>query len=832
MQKKLLLALSLALLLVTGCFLDNPTETNFPSWTVTLEVPLTQQTFLVSDLLDDSTFTRTDYDGESLYALNKDVNIDTTRVGNQLQVDDISQNFSQTVNEISVATTSKTAGAEIGKISLADIGPIQSGPFAFDEIMPSDVISDLQAAITAGGGSATVDSIPGADLEPVSKSFSFDSFSSATFDQGSIDITVTNNMIIDLGKPFQIYLVDNTGTEVDSVVFSEYIPKNGGSNTQNLDLTGKTLDNINSIKVDGQSDGSQGQSVTIESEDLDKGFTVDINGTNMIVTSAIAEVPAQTIPTRTDTVQLQESDNKITAADISSGSLNIEVDNQIALGADITLTINNLKDAGNNPFQHAISVNANGSVSNNPDLSAYTLVMPDTAHQQLEYEYSVATQSTGGSQVEVQENDSIKVDLSLANLTFSSVTGYFAHDAIVKTDTVSLQTDHTLQSALFDQGDLVITMTNNMGVEADVGFNITELKDAGGQSFAASFSLPNLGQSSTQSYSLENYNLEMSGADQQLQYESSITIPSDQEMTINFEDSIGVDFSLTGVEFESITGVISPITIELDSISQELPDFPEELQSINLQDVNLTLDFISSITDLPILMDLSITGSNSSGETETISVSGWNINADSDSTFDAAPLINLFPDAITATGQVTIGDGVQSTTITQNAYATGTLNIHAPFIFNISGDISPETEPQLVEPELGEEIDNIESMSLYIESANHFLFGASLEVLAARDTNSFHFASGFPDPDTLGFFSLEPGTESGPSIGLDSLVLDKDQIDLFSEPLYIKTAVTLLGQPDNEPSKIRSTDSLSVTLYGSAKLINDFLVSDEEEESQ
>ena len=818
-MRKTLIPLILGLgLLITACYLDNPTQTDFPSWAVQFDLPLMQESLAFSDLVSDSLFTtQPGANGDSIYAVNQTINIDTTRVGNQLQIGDIKQSFGQAVDAVSIQTTPKTAHAEIGPISLPDIGPLQTDEFSFSAIMPPSIVGPIESALNTFG-SITVDSIPGTSLQPVTKSFSFGDFKSATFQSGTIDVTIHNNMLFDFGKPFTISLVDTlTGTAKDSVVFNSYIPQ-GSSDTQVIDLAGKTLADVNGIRVRGHSDGSQGSPVTFNSAaDLDKGFYVEVNVQNMVITSADAKIPAQVIAAN-DTVTFQQSSTKIEQADIATGSLDLSIDNSLPLSGTINLTISSLVDGSNNPFQTSIPISPSSSVQDPNDLSAYTLVM-DTSAQQLEYSYTIQTTATDPGYATVSQNDSVNVGIDLSNLSFSSVTGYFSSQALAVSDSLNLQTDHQIQQAVLDSGRLVITITNNMGLQADVDLGVSELHTPSNGSFSGVIPLPAPGGTDSVVYDLHDYSIQLTGSDQILHYSSDISLDPTQLMTLNFNDSLDINIRLADVSFSSITGVLSPVTIDIGPMNEEISALPDVLDGIDLSSVDLTLDFVSNI-DIPVYLDLSIYAYNDAGEVDSLVVNNWNITDTPDTTFDGMEnLINLHPNRFVASGSATIGDGVTSATISKNEFAAGSLQISAPLSFQISGDVSQEVGPESVNAGLQDNADNIERLTLYADLENQFLFGASVEVLAAKDTLSFEPGAAVK-PDTLAILDVNPGTPDGATARLDSVILDSSQFKLFRDSLYIKADVHLLGQPDGT-TDIRTTDSLFISLYGSVKYLND-----------
>ncbi|HKJ68091.1 MAG TPA: hypothetical protein VKA68_09065 [bacterium] len=823
MRKLLILLSGAALLWIGACYIDNPTQTNFPMWPVQLDVPLYKQHMGFSDILDDSLITQVvDTDGDSLYAIQKDIQIDTTRLDNQLAFDNLTQSFTQSIDAVTIESTPKSAHAEIGKVALADIGPITTTEFIFEQIMPAALVDPLRTAIQINGGTATVDSIPSTDLEPVTKAFSFGDFEGATFESGTIEVTVYNNMVIPFGKPFTLSLMDTIANSVqETVSFSEYIPENSSA-TETIDLAGKTLSNINGVRVNGESDGSQEQPVTLTDADLQSGFSLEANVRNMVVSAATAKIPSQMIA-NTDTVALQNSDAKIESAEISTGSLDIDVQNTIDLNSEVTLSIPSLVDNQNNPLETTIQLTAQTDNQTSIDLSPYTLNM-DTAAQQLEYSYEILTAATDPNLATIQENDSIDVQINLQNITFSSITGYFTSNAIVETDSIALQTGHQIQEALLDSGQLAITITNNMGVMADVFLSIDELYEPDQSSFAETISLPPLGAQQSSVFNLRNHTIEIDGQQQSLHYESRINLDPEQRMTINFDDSLGIDLGLTDINFAHITGIVEPITIKIDTVEQEISTLPEELDGIDLQDVDMSLNFETNL-QIPVFLDLSISAYNNQGESDSIVVNDWDITQQSTLVIDQAEdLINLHPTKFVAAGAARIGDGVQSATVSKGEYAAGTLNILAPLSFQISEDISQEIDPQEVSADIPEQV---EEFILYTDIVNQFLFGATVEVVAAPDTNTFHSGSSIK-PDTLVILRIDPGDPDNAVSKVDSVVLNDSKIALFQEPIYLKTNVSVIGQSNGLATKVRSTDSLFISLSGSVKYLNDHLASENE----
>jgi hypothetical protein len=99
-----------------------------------------------------------------------------------------------------------------------------------------------------------------------------------------------------------------------------------------------------------------------------------------------------------------------------------------------------------------------------------------------------------------------------------------------------------------------------------------------------------------------------------------------------------------------------------------------------------------------------------------------------------------------------------------------------------------------------------------MEYDNMFDFDTNISLLSAANVS--HFETGSPTtPNVLGSLTLK-----GNSSSIDSLHLDESQIELFDDIIFVKTKVFLSS---NGEVKFLSTDSLTITSYGSVKYLVD-----------
>ena len=177
-------------------------------------------------------------DGEisdSIFVYHKQINIDKVEVGNKLEIDPISSGFSQNIDDVSVSPI-KNISSKIGIMSLNDIEPTATDPFIFRDIYPE--IEDVN--------NGTMVAIPSFELMPILKPFTFEDFESAEFSQGSLELTINNSMVIPLGSPLliellQVLLGDTLNIPGASLEFDDVIDANNGTATGTIDLTDISL---------------------------------------------------------------------------------------------------------------------------------------------------------------------------------------------------------------------------------------------------------------------------------------------------------------------------------------------------------------------------------------------------------------------------------------------------------------------------------------------------------------------------------------------------------------------------------------------------------------
>ena len=509
-----------------------------------------------------------------------------------------------------------------------------------------------------------------------------------------------------------------------------------------------------------------------------------------------------------------ESDSDILEANLNSGNLIINIVNGINTSAEgaptAIITINEIVNAANND---PLVINTGSMYGNldpiEVDLNGYKILMPQN-NQSLNYIADVQTVYEVGTYSLL---DSIEIDISVTELGFSTVRGFFAQDAMSDSNSIALDDSTVVYNAVLKSGDLALTIDNSIGVVADVFFQIDEFYK-NSTSLDTSFTI-NPGVSNVE-IDLSGYNLVLpSNVDtQKVNYVSNISLPSDQEMTLSLSDSISIEVNMTNLEFLTVTGQINPVTVDIDPVEQTIDALPEELDGFDFEDVEMTIDFNSSI-DLPVYLDLSITAYNDQSGDSVVKRVSQNIHANPSIQIpDASTLINIRPDRIIARGSAQVGDLDSIGTVASDDSLSGVMTVKAPLMFLIDEDavISPDPA-ELVEQ--GDSLgipDDIIDAALILHIENQWEFGANVSIVLAPDSLSIENG----EVDTLlSGFTFNPDASV-----VDTIYLDQDAFQLLKRsPSWIQPQVSVISD-SNSPVRFLSTDTLKITIDGISSSID------------
>ena len=635
----------------------------------------------------------------------------------------------------------------------------------------------------------------------------------AVMSNGNLNIIVTNNLPLTGNVQLDIPSL-YFGTE-DSIFTQNFGLAAGTFSVPTANMSGWTMAmdyadqrlNYHCLITTNDTDPNN---VPIDSSD---NVELDLAITDIFFSEVTGQIESQTITQEGDITI--ESESQIDSAHISAGQMDLVINNNIGGAADVQLTVPELVRGGID-LDTVLIINPGENI-HSISLVDYDLI-PTIGLKDQRLTYGTTTITQAGFNT-YYLNDSINVAINLPGLTFDVVTGKISQEDIVEEDVIELDNDTKVDLALIESGQIQLIIQNFIGLEGDVLFSIAELS-LNGSSLELSFDISSITDADTQTIDLSGYSLNLDVANQQVNYTSTLTINSEESLTLTLNDSIAIDVLIDTLWFSSVTGIIDTMEVTIDTVKQEISALPDDMDGFEFTNVEISIDFDSGIS-IPVFLDLTMEASNSTGTMETSSITDWNIT-DSSSVIipNANELINIQPDMILAYGSVRVGGDGTSGTITSDQTISGLLSVKAPLELMILPNAQITTDPELTtEADAGETIPGeIEEIKIFIRYDNEFEFGTAVTVLMSQDTLRFDDGTAVVLVDSL----LIPAGETG----LDSLVLNDERLGLFNQDsMYVQTKINVLGQTDENgnpvPSKFLSTDTLQLNIYGRIQYLMD-----------
>lgn len=626
----------------------------------------------------------------------------------------------------------------------------------------------------------------------------------AIITHGALDISVTNNLLLTgniLLKIPSLYY-----ESIDSTLKLNFLLESGSFSLNTVDLDGWSL----VMDFDNQyldynytitTDDTEPNSISISQTD---NVELDLNISEIFFSSVSGQIESQIVEKSGD-INI-ESESRIQSASISNGQMNLIVDNSIGGSANVHLTVPELIK-GNTILDTVLFIDS-GENGFAISLSDYELQPVSIDDQRLTYNTNTTTLVETNT---YYLQDSINITINLSDLTFDAVSGYLNQDDNIQMDRIDLDNDTKIQTAEIDSGKILFTIQNFIGLEADVIFSIEELKQ-GSDPLETSFQISSSLDPFQREIDLSGYTLSLPLDSQSVNYTSTLSIPNDQLLSLTLNDSIAIDVLIDTLWFGSITGIVDTVDVSIDTVKKEISALPEDMDGFDFTNVEISIDFESGIS-IPVFLDLTLEASNSNGDSETVSISNWNIS-DSSTVIvpNASTLINVQPDQILAYGSARVGGDGTVGSVTSDEIILGELSVRAPLEFEIGQDALITTDPTLLNENESEVVpEEIENIVLFVQYDNDFEFGSMITVSMSQDT--LDFESGTAD---LLIDELQIGSTSS---GLDSIELNDNRLGLFNQDsIYLRVEIKVIGQEDNNgnpvPSKFLSTDAMQLNIYG------------------
>lgn len=375
--------------LIAGCEVNSP---EMPSFDSSVVVPLGVERVEVLDALDDEDYLVQELDGSVSFFIEGDP--DTMDFAFDLATDVQPQSIRQ----------------GLGNFDLAAMDPLAYG-FTLGEIWAP-----------AAGVTNLVTPVPPFPIDVLSPGQDLPDIDSATLASGSASITVTNGLPVPISAnagPDRIELVlENPadGAALATFHFDEILP--GGTATQAADLAGVVLPGQVRVRLTGGSPGSGASAVVVNGDD---SIAVDAVFSDLVVSEATAVVDAQSFATNFDTEL--PTDYEILQAVIESGSIGLDVANDMPIPCTAVMTWPAIVDLDGNPLITSFDLAPFESASRTVDFTGRIVDGGGAALTALTADVDIVTPGSGAGTVTLAATDGLTASLTGGTIAFSSVTG-------------------------------------------------------------------------------------------------------------------------------------------------------------------------------------------------------------------------------------------------------------------------------------------------------------------------------------------------------------------------------------------------------------------------
>jgi hypothetical protein len=613
----------------------------------------------------------------------------------------------------------------------------------------------------AAGSPSQGDPIPGGQTPfPVNISIDTDYFESASIKQGAVEITLLNDLGLDLDRLSLTLYSDNT--PVGSVDFIGF--NHNSLQTEQLVIVANPgvdpevfLTNLNAdIEIEWPSQNMQ--------DDAGNLIVNDVSGSGLIASQVSAQIPSQDF-TFSGNVQFDDQEFRFETAshyaEIESGNLNIEnILNSIDL--EVSVLQISFPDIRQGPqfneadslvilFDGAEAIPAGNSqpVSRSADLSGYRIFAENNT---VNYTLFAETENTLNSESSVRtitETDAVEADIVIENLVISEVFGVPALQR-------SLLNDNDP-----DNGDNLDLLNDNEAEIIDIdGIRKISEKVSG---------------------------IEFTDASLELNYRSNIGLPVSITGAFLGEDAQGNHFFLSGTGVNSVT----------------------ENEPANL----LLLDGSSIPIEDLIRLDLSPSGNPDTPESFILDSSNSTI----------IDFFNRLPVSIRFIGVADLNSSEDEGIVRNPVQFQPDLRLNVPLSIRADAATYSDTTSQDLGNLPGPGDDSIiEDGSLEIQYSNGIPLGFSL-VIEFLDENGDQITSIPIGSSSEIRFHPAPvdgnGAGNGSSNGTNTIAFTRDQLDRLNLTRRVRIQAEIQTTDGNEV-RIRETDEVTLRIGGRFNILN------------
>lgn len=425
-NKKLLIIILVSSFTMQFCNLNEPTA---PRWDVSANIPIAKKSYSLLDIIEKNKSIIKSYQSgidKGLLYYSDYQEISTITLDDKLKVTGFSKNVEEKIGPINIKNDSVRAD-----IGLEWIG-ITASPGTQAEVPPVNNVS------------------VNADFSSTSQ------FESLEIDHGKLGLSFENHFSSLVTISISNIHLQNSSTGEEIINYDSPIILPPGQKTTISDLVlvqGTQIKNPFKLSFNVSTNGSNGQKVTIP----EKSISIITILKEIEVTKATAKIPKQDPILIENYLEIDKNEikpTKIINAKLRNGILNLSINNQLDVDAEMSFEFPNLKTATGQIFTATkfIPRKQNVVVFNNYSLANHLIVSQTAdATNKLNYKVSFAVKESNDFRT-ISSTDGISANIGVDNLELEEFTGILKPTELNSTRTaVSLNTEDLKEKLQFKQ---------------------------------------------------------------------------------------------------------------------------------------------------------------------------------------------------------------------------------------------------------------------------------------------------------------------------------------------------------------------------------------------
>ena len=401
--------------------------------------------------------------------------------------------------------------------------------------------------------------------------------------------------------------------------------------------------------------------------------------------------------------------------------------------------------------------------------------------------------------ITISKNDQVTAEIELTDFIFSQITGQFQSFSIEDSGATEIDStgEYELQYAEIDSCDAYVSISTDppLPINTDVTLTFDEIYTQTKSPLTLTLSVPGDTMISFAGYTIGESEASTEIIDSLHYFYEATTTPTNQTVTLHYEDEINADIEIGKILFNTVKGNINNKTFEVDpqETTIDLGDFPDSLDNAFIfSNAELQMNIYNGL-GFSSLFNTTIYGFNTrTGEGKSIQIYNEMLQPNQSNIFykDVSDFLSIIPDSIYVDTIRVVVNG--SGTITKTDSIRGRFKLRTPlkFVINDKSGIKMDSLQHIeIDADAQTKIENnLDRVKALITLENKLPFGLTTYLNFALDSNYVW---------------------SDPALTIDSLLIEPAEIDTVNQTSGEATTSQmeiLLTQEDGDLSVFTNPD--------------------------